>query len=101
MKKTIYLKSVLLLCLLLVGAVSTQAQDYDYEWVKVTDLSTVTENDVVLLVDVTLPVGDGGTSGTPDSNDDVSEFEDLLAKPGIIYDAWEDDDKEIDFHTYD
>ena len=50
---------------------------------------------------VTLPVGDGGTSGTPDSNDDVSEFEDLLAKPGIIYDAWEDDDKEIDFHTYD
>lgn len=51
MKKTIYLKSVLLLCLLLVGAVSTQAQDYDYEWVKVTDLSTVTENDVVLLVD--------------------------------------------------
>ena len=52
MKKTIYLKSVLLLCLLLVGAVSTQAQDYDYEWVKVTDLSTVTENDVVLLVDV-------------------------------------------------
>ena len=48
---------------------------------------------------VTLPVGDGGTSGTPDSNDDVSEFEDLLAKPGIIYDAWEDDDKEIDFHT--
>lgn len=51
MKKTIYLKSVLLLCLLLVGAVSTQAQDYDYEWVKVTNLSTVTENDVVLLVD--------------------------------------------------
>ena len=51
MKITIYLKSVLLLCLLLVGAVSTQAQDYDYEWVKVTDLSTVTENDVVLLVD--------------------------------------------------
>ena len=48
---------------------------------------------------VTLPVGDGGTSGTPDSNDDVSEFEDLLAKPGIIYDAWEDEDKEIDFHT--
>lgn len=48
---------------------------------------------------VTLPVGDGGTSGTSDSNDDVSEFEDLLAKPGIIYDAWEDEDKEIDFHT--
>lgn len=48
---------------------------------------------------VTLPVGDGGNNETPKPKDDVSEFEDLLAKPGIIYDAWEDDDKEIDFHT--
>lgn len=48
---------------------------------------------------VTLPVADGGTSGTPNSEDYVKEFEDLLAKPGIIYDAWEDEDKEIDFHT--
>jgi hypothetical protein len=48
---------------------------------------------------VTLPVGDGGNNETPKPKDDVSEFEDLLAKPGIIYDAWEDEDKEIDFHT--
>ena len=53
MKKTIYLKSVLLLCLLLVGAVSTQAQDYDYEWEKVTDLSDVQTGDNVVLVDET------------------------------------------------
>lgn len=53
MKKTIYLKSVLLLCLLLVGAVSTQAQDYDYEWVKVTNLSDVQTGDNVVLVDET------------------------------------------------
>ena len=48
---------------------------------------------------VTLPVTDGGENGTPDPNDDVDDFGDLLAKPGIIYDAWEDEDKEIDFHT--
>lgn len=52
MKKAIYLKSIFLLCLLLVGAVSTHAEDYDYEWAKVTDLSDVNTNDVVLLVDV-------------------------------------------------
>ena len=48
---------------------------------------------------VTLPIDDGGTSGTPNSEDYVDDFGDLLAKPGIIYDAWEDEDKEIDFHT--
>lgn len=51
MKKTIYLKSIFLLCLLLAGVVNAHAEDYNYEWEKVTDLSTVTENDVVLLVD--------------------------------------------------
>lgn len=44
-------------------------------------------------------VYNGGTSGNTGDEDEVSEFEDLLAKPGIIYDAWEDEDKEIDFHT--
>ena len=48
---------------------------------------------------VTLPVADGGNNETPNPNDDVDDFDDLLAKPGIIYDAWEDEDKEIDFHT--
>ena len=48
-----------------------------------------------------LPAFNGGTSGTTDEEDETDKFEDLLAKPGIIYDAWEDDDKEIDFHTYD
>ena len=66
-----------------------------------TESLEIRDNQPLMSNTVTLPVGDGGTSGTPDSNDDVSEFEDLLAKPGIIYDAWEDDDKEIDFHTYD
>lgn len=64
-----------------------------------TESLEIRDNQPLMSNTVTLPVGDGGTSGTPDSNDDVSEFEDLLAKPGIIYDAWEDDDKEIDFHT--
>ena len=66
-----------------------------------TESLEIRDNQPLMSNTVTLPVGDGGTSGTPDSNDDVSEFEDLLAKPGIIYDAWEDDDKEIDFHTND
>ena len=43
-----------------------------------------------------MDVYNGGNSGTPEDIDDLDE---LLAKPGIIYDAWEDDDKEIDFHT--
>ena len=64
-----------------------------------TESLEIRDNQPLMSNTVTLPVGDGGTSGTPDSNDDVSEFEDLLAKPCIIYDAWEDDDKEIDFHT--
>ena len=51
MKKTIYLKSIFLLCLLLAGAVSAHADGYDYDCVKVTDLSKVTDGDVVLLVD--------------------------------------------------
>lgn len=52
MKITIYLKSIFLLCLLSAGAVNAHADDYDYEWAKVTDLSDVNTNDVVLLVDV-------------------------------------------------
>lgn len=43
-----------------------------------------------------MDVYNGGTSGTPE---DIDDLDDLLAKPGIIYDAWEDEDKEIDFHT--
>ena len=48
---------------------------------------------------VTLPVGDGGNSGTPNEDDDVSEFDDLLAKPTILYDVWDDDKENLDFHT--
>lgn len=29
------------------------------------------------------------------------DYDNMLAKPGTLYDVWEDDDKEIDFHTYD
>ena len=45
-----------------------------------------------------MDVYNGGNSGTPEDIDDLDE---LLAKPGIIYDAWEDEDKEIDFQTDD
>ena len=51
MKKNNYLKSIFLLCLLLAGAVSAYADGFDYECVKVTDLSDVSDGDVVLLVD--------------------------------------------------
>lgn len=54
MKKTIYLKSIFLLCLLLAGAVSAHADGYDYDCVKVTDvtdLSQVAGGETVLLVD--------------------------------------------------
>ena len=49
MKKTNYMKSIFLLCLLLAGAVNAHADDY--EWVKVTDLSKVESGETVLLVD--------------------------------------------------
>jgi hypothetical protein len=51
MKKAIYLKSIFLLCLLLAGAVSAHADGYDYDCVKVTDLSDVSDDETVLLVD--------------------------------------------------
>ena len=51
MKKTIYLKSIFLLCLLIAGAVSAHADGYDYDCVKVTDLSDVSDDETVLLVD--------------------------------------------------
>ena len=51
MKKTNYMKSIFLLCLLLAGAVSAHADGYDYDCVKVTDLSQVTDDETVLLVD--------------------------------------------------
>lgn len=59
----------------------------------------IRDNQPLMNNTVTLPVADGGNNGSPDPNDDVDDFGDLLAKPGIIYDAWEDEDKEIDFHT--
>lgn len=53
MKKAIYLKSIfLLICTLFAGVVNAQTEDYDYEWVKITNLSQVESGDVVLLVDV-------------------------------------------------
>ena len=49
MKKTIFLKTIFLLCTLLAGVVNAHAQDY--ECVKVTDLSEVADGETVLLVD--------------------------------------------------
>lgn len=52
MKKAIYLKSIfLLICTLFAGVVNAQTEDYDYEWVKITNLSQVATGDVVLLID--------------------------------------------------
>ena len=51
MKRTFYLKSIFLLCLLLAGAVSAHADGFDYDCVKITDLSQVGNNDTVLLID--------------------------------------------------
>ncbi|MBR5655714.1 MAG: Ig-like domain-containing protein [Prevotella sp.] len=51
MKKTIYLKSFLLLCLFLAGVVNAHADGYDYDCVKVTDLSQLEGGETVLLVD--------------------------------------------------
>ena len=64
-----------------------------------TESLEIRDNQPLMSNTVTLPVADGGNNETPNPNDDVDDFDDLLAKPGIIYDAWEDEDKEIDFHT--
>lgn len=53
MKKTIYLKTIFLLCTLLAGVVSAHAEVYAYEWERITDLSKIVDSDVVLLVDET------------------------------------------------
>ena len=53
MNKANFLKTVLLLWGLIVGIGNlSAAEDYDYEWVKVTDLSQVESGEIVLLVDV-------------------------------------------------
>ena len=53
MNKANFLKTVLLLWGLIVGIGNVSAaEDYDYEWVKVTDLSQVESGEIVLLVDV-------------------------------------------------
>ena len=51
MKKTNFLKSIFLLCLLLAGVVSAHADGYDYVCEKVTDLSELEGGETVLLVD--------------------------------------------------
>ena len=49
------------------------------------------------LLDVTsIPVYD---KELPTGGGDINDHDDLLAKPTTLYDVWEDEDKEIDFHT--
>lgn len=48
MKKFFVLKSLLMLCALFGGVGNAIANDYDYEWVKVTNLSEVATGDVVM-----------------------------------------------------
>ena len=88
MKKTIFKKAFFLLCMLLVGVANAHAKEYMQPRLNIIGYS------------FELPLLDMSMTVNSDSNDDnVDDFEDLLAKPGIIYDAWEDEDKEIDFHT--
>lgn len=50
MEKTIFMKSFfLLLYTVFAGVLDAHAQDYDYEWVKVTDLSMVGSGDLVVV----------------------------------------------------
>jgi hypothetical protein len=51
MKKTNYMKSIFLLCLLLAGAVSAHAEDVVYQWQKVASLDDVATGDEVVIVD--------------------------------------------------
>ena len=51
MKKANLMKTIFLLCLLLAGAVSAHADGYDYDCVKVTNLSQLEDDETVLLVD--------------------------------------------------
>ena len=91
MKKTIYLKSIfLLICTLLAGVANAQLgpdpEKYDHEWAKVTDLSKVKTDDVVLLVDVSnkralsnyndfrginVTINDDGTIADKDPQDEI------------------------------
>ena len=68
MKKTIFLKSIFLLCTLLAGVLSAHAEDYDYEWAPIS-LSNLQSGDVVLLVDkgknFALPNDDSSFKGVP------------------------------------
>lgn len=67
MKKTIYLKSIILLCTLLAGVLSVHADDVVYEWQKVTNLSDVATGDEVVIVDeganIALPNDDSDFTG--------------------------------------
>ena len=53
MKRFSFFRFFLLLSLLWtgMGVASAQTEDYDYEWAKVTDLSQISDGDIVLLVD--------------------------------------------------
>lgn len=51
MKKNLLKKTLLLLFTLLAGVGSAHAEDFDYEWVKITDLSLLEGGETVLLVD--------------------------------------------------
>lgn len=67
MKKFFVLKSLLMLCALFGGVGNAIANDYDYEWVKVTNLSEVATGDVVVLVssglNIALPNNDNDFKG--------------------------------------
>ena len=65
MKKENFLKTVFLLWGLIAGIGNVNAEDYDYECVKVTDLSEVTDGETVLLVDQSkgLALSNSGTYG--------------------------------------
>ena len=63
MRKTIYLKTIFLLCALLAGVVNVNAQTVVSHWTRVTDLSDVQTDDIVVIVDESQGIALPNTGG--------------------------------------
>ena len=73
MKKFFVLKSLLMLCALFGGVGNAIANDYDYEWVKVTKLSEVAIPHIQLMSGSPLD-----TTEKPLNDEEISDFNELI-----------------------
>lgn len=55
----------------------------------------VTGDSPFMVASINVPVNNGGTTGSTDDDDETDDYDDLLAKPCNIYEAWEDDDFDL------